>query len=79
MKSKVVYKIKCADSEDFYVGKTLKTRINENKTGKNSSISEHGQSLGKKIGKMMGSWTVLDQIAYYYRMKCCTLTIINQR
>ena len=52
MRSKVVYKIKCGDCEDFYVGKTsrnLITRNNEHKTGKNSSESEHGHSLSHKI------------------------------
>ena len=52
MRSKVVYEIKCRDCEDFYVGKTSRnfiTKINEHKTGKNSSVSETGLSLGHKI------------------------------
>ena len=52
MRSKVVYKIRCGDCNDFYIGKTsrnLITRLNEHKMGKNSSVSEHGQSLAHKI------------------------------
>ena len=72
MRSKVLYKIKCGDCGDFYGGKissNLITRINEHKTEKNSSLLEMYMDLvwvTKSIGKVLRSWTVQDQIAYYY-------------
>ena len=52
MRSKVVYKMKCAICEDFQIGETsrnLNSGINEHKTAINSSVSEIGQSLSHKI------------------------------
>ena len=52
MRSKVIYKIRCGDCNDFYkcqTSRNLITRLNEHIMGKNSSVSEHGQSLVHKI------------------------------
>ena len=42
--SKVIYKVNCSESDDFYIGKTvgrLSTRLNEHKKDENSSLYKH--------------------------------------
>ena len=66
MLSNVIYKIKCADCSEFYIGKTerrLCQRIKEHMTSCNSALHKHSMESGHRIDFQSPSVLARDNLS----------------
>ena len=66
MLSNVVYKIKCAECSEFYIGKTerrLCQRIKEHMTSPNSALRKHSMEAGHRIDFQSPSVLARDNLS----------------